>query len=58
MTLTLAIVLIAILDLGIVLGLAAVMGIPFRLDRCRQAAPAQVHRLPEPAQIFDVELAA
>lgn len=60
MTMTLVIAINALLDLGIVLGLAAVMGIPFRLDPRRKAttAVAQVHALPEPAPLFDVELAA
>ena len=56
MTLTAAIVLIALLDLGIVLGVAAVMRVPFRLDR--RKATAQVHSLPERQRIFDVDLAA
>lgn len=56
MTLTSAIVLIALLDLGIVLGLAAVLHVPFRLDR--RKATAQVHSLPERPRSFDVELAA
>jgi hypothetical protein len=58
MTMTLVIALIAILDLGIVLGLAAVMGIPFRLDRRRQAPLGRVQHLPHPAPLFDVDLAA
>ena len=60
MNMTLVIVLNAILDLGIVLALFAVMGTPFRLDRRRKVtiAVAQVHTLPEPAPLFDVELAA
>jgi hypothetical protein len=60
MTMTLVIAVNAILDLGIVLGLFAVMGTPFRLDRRPRAtkAVAQVHPLPEPAPLFDVELAA
>jgi len=58
MTMTLVIALNAILDLGIVLGLFATMGIPFRLDRRRAVTTAQVHPLPEPAPLFDVDLAA
>jgi hypothetical protein len=57
MTMTLVIVLNALLDLGIVVGLFAVMGIPFRLDR-RKVTPAQMHTLPSPAPLFDVDLAA
>jgi hypothetical protein len=55
---TLVIALNAVLDLGIVLGLAAMMGIPFRLDRRRKAGLEAVHSLPRPASLFDVELAA
>ena len=55
---TLVIALTAALDLGIVLGLAAVMAIPFRLDRRRKAGLEAVHSLPHPAPLFDVELAA
>lgn len=61
MNMTLVIALNAILDLGIVLGLFAVMGTPFRLDRRRKATPsvvARAHTLPEPAPLFDVDLAA
>lgn len=57
MTMTFVIVLNAILDLGIILGLTAMMALPFRLDR-RKATAAQLHRLPEPAPLFDVDLAA
>jgi len=58
MTMTLVIALNAILDLGIVLGLAAAMGIPFRLDRRGRAALTSVQPLPHPAPLFDVDLAA
>jgi len=60
MTMTLVIAINAVLDLGIVLGLFAVMGIPFRLDRRPRVtnAVAQVHAIPEPAPLFDVDLAA
>lgn len=60
MNMTLVIVLNALIDLGIVLGLFAVMGTPFRLDRRRKVTPtvARVHTLPEPAPLFDVDLAA
>jgi hypothetical protein len=58
MTMTLVIALNAILDLGIVLGLFAMMGVPFRVDRPRTTTTAQVHPLPEPAPLFDVDLAA
>jgi hypothetical protein len=57
MTMTLVIALNAILDLGIVAALFAVVGIPFRLDR-RKATATRLHRLPEPAPLFDVDLAA
>lgn len=56
MTLTAVIILNAVLDLGIVLGLAAVMSTPFRLDR--RKTTAQIHSLPERQKVFDVDLAA
>ena len=56
MTMTLVIALNAILDLGIVVGLFAVIGVPLRLDR-RKATLTAVQ--PEPrAELFDVDLAA
>ena len=58
MNMTLVIALNAVLDLAIVLGLFAVIGIPFRLDRRRKATVTQVHTLPHPAPLFDVDLAA
>ena len=58
MTMTFVIALNAVLDLGIVLALAAVIGVPFRLDRRRTAAPALVHAHRRPASLFDVDLAA
>lgn len=60
MTMTVVIVLNAILDLGIVLALFAVTGTAFRLDRRRKVASttARVHTLREPAWLFDVDLAA
>ena len=45
MSLTLAIVLIVLLDLAILAGLTAVSLIPFRLDRSAAAPAAAVHRL-------------
>ena len=45
MSLTTNIVVIAILDLAIIAGLAALCLVPFRLDQRRAAAPAKVHRL-------------
>ena len=45
MSLTLAIVLIVLLDLAILAGLAAVALIPFRLDRRASTPAAAVHRL-------------
>ena len=56
MNMTLVIALNAVLDLAIVLGLFAVIGVPFRLDRRRKATVTQVHTLPAP--LFDVDLAA
>lgn len=56
MSMTLVIALNAALDLGIVLGLAAVAAAPFRLDRRRPAA-AGARPLPVPA-LLDVDLAA
>jgi hypothetical protein len=56
MTMTLVIALNAILDLGIVVGLFAVIGVPFRLDRRKATLTAvQPERRPE---LFDVDLAA
>lgn len=56
MSMTLVIVLNAILDLGIVLGLAAVMATPFRLDRRRTTLG--VAQAPSTPELLDVDLAA
>jgi hypothetical protein len=51
MTLHTAIVLNAILDLGIVLALAAVMAVPFRLDRRRDEASLHSFAAPLPEEL-------
>lgn len=59
MPMTVVIALNAVLDLGLVLGLFAVMSLPFWMDRPRTASPgASVDALPEPKPLFDVDLAA
>lgn len=56
MTMTIVIVLNALLDLGIVLGLAAVTATPFRLDR-RKPTLGLVEA-PSTPELLDVDLAA
>jgi hypothetical protein len=51
MSLNHAIVANAILDLGIVLGLAAVMAVPFRLDRPREEASLYSFAAPLPDKL-------
>ena len=59
MPMTLVIALNAILDLGIVLGLFAVMSLPFGIDRPRRATlTTPTAALPEPQPLFGVGLAA
>jgi hypothetical protein len=49
----------ALLDLGILLGLFAVISIPFWIDRDREVTPRPaVDALPESTELFAVELAA
>jgi hypothetical protein len=59
MPMTLVIALNAALDLGIVLGLFAVMSLPFGIDRPRRAiVTTRTAPLPAPQPLFDVDLAA
>ena len=59
MPMTLVIALNAILDLGIVLGLFAVMSLPFGIDRPRRATlTVPKAALPEPQPLFGIDLAA
>lgn len=59
MPLNLAITVNALLDLGILLGLFAVMSVPFWIGRERKVTPrAAVDALPESTKLFAVELAA
>jgi len=59
MPMPLVIALNAVLDLGILLGLFAVMSVPFWIDRPRKPALTEaVDALPEPKPLFGVDLAA
>jgi hypothetical protein len=59
MPMTLVIALNAALDLGIILGLFAVISLPFGIDRPRRATvTTRTAALPAPQPLFDVDLAA
>jgi hypothetical protein len=59
MPITVVIALNALLDLGIVLGLFAVMSVPFAIDRRRRVTlTVPKDALPEPQPLFAVDLAA